>query len=445
MPGDEMNSENASKVPKRIKVGYSKNKTAGSDLSSIPTPKEPDVKKISLPPDPKNKAAGCFIGPTLPPSHHLFHLDIPLPDCGQKSNNIRDVFQPIGPNDPLVFKSNKGEAGENKGEATSGNVATTFEIPEDQLEQYRQLQQKAAKHALQQMRREQGLPVEEEEDEEEEVMQTEDIIDDLGDVMEQQVLSLDDLSEEQLEILQHQQQQQQPQLQQLLLAPQTPLLASAASPNLPLNVINSGGGMSLQALTQTSHTAIQLVQMPNGQLVYAAANPMNSGGMTAGGMTLAGNGGMTFLAAPQHQLQLQAQPQFFSGLGGAVLAGGGGLTLPGHLGLGGLTTVRLASGAGLQSLALAPRHLISVSQSLHPGLQTLNLAQQPQLISQELYPIRLQNLQNLQSLQVQNLQNFQNLQNLQNFQNFQNLQASSAGYQVMLGGPRIVLQRLPGP
>lgn len=362
----------------------------------------------------------------------------------------RDVFQRIGPNDPLVFKA--------QSESAQPAASSSFEIPPDQLDQYRLLQKKAAKHAMQQMRREQGLPVEDDdEEEEEEAFATEaegvvdgteaDNLDMLALEQQQQgVLTTDGLTEEQLEQLLLQQQQQQQQLQQVLIAPQTQLLAGGQAIQL---MGGGGGGLPLQALTSASPANMQLVQMPNGQLVYAAtATPQPMA--TAGGFAFAtAGGGQVFLASPQQAYQLQqlqaqqnfqlqaqqqalqlqaaaaAHPQLLAtgGLGGMTMLAGGGLAAYG--GLSGLTAVRLASG-GLGLAATRPTFVQATHpglQALHPGLQAFGLAQQPQLISREMLAgggLRLPS-----GLQFS---------------------TQATGYPVMLGGPRYFLQRLPqGP
>lgn len=452
-------TEGSTKLPKKTTAAASKS-GSGVDLSSIPAPKEQDIKKISLPsaPEPKGKdASGNFIGPTLPPSHRLFHLDIPMPNNqGQKDaansgggSGGRDVFQRIGPNDPLVFKASSESA---------QPAASSFEIPPDQLDQYRLLQKKAAKHAMQQMRREQGLPVEDDDEEEEEeafAAEAEGVVDgteadnlDMLALEQQQqgALTTDGLTEEQLEQLLLQQQQQQQQLQQVLIAPQTQLLAGGQAIQL---LGGGGGGMSLQALTSASPANMQLVQMPNGQLVYAAtatSQPM----ATAGGFAFAtAGGGQMILASPQQAYQLQqlqaqqnfqlqaqqqafqlqaaaaAHPQLYAtgGLGGMMMLAGGGLAAYG--GLSGLTAVRLASG-GVGLAATRPTLVQATHsglQAIHPGLQAFGLAQQPQLISREMLAGGALRLPSGLQFSTQ-----------------------AAGYPVMLGGPRYVLQRLPqGP
>jgi len=80
---------------------------SNESVSEIPTP-ELHMLSIPLPPKggihaSKGAKSGEFIGPTLPSNHVLAHMqDIPLP---RRNLSVKEKFQRIGPNDPLVFKT----------------------------------------------------------------------------------------------------------------------------------------------------------------------------------------------------------------------------------------------------------------------------------------------------------------------------------------------------
>lgn len=205
-------------------------------ISEIPRPEEKVVVSIPLPTldshkqaDGSNSGGVClektisaskvapsFIGPTLPVNHPLAHIqDIPVPKNEQ--------FQPIGPNDPLVFKtplhppppppSFLTEPGSKfvgrdpplpprpKSPPPLPNDWTAMEdiagneepiphmldlgafkpamiIPPEQADQYRALQHQAQLHARQRMREEAGIADEEEEEEAGEEAQQQQLIDD---------------------------------------------------------------------------------------------------------------------------------------------------------------------------------------------------------------------------------------------------------------------------
>lgn len=164
-----------------------------------------------------SKVAPSFIGPTLPVNHPLAHIqDIPVPKNEQ--------FQPIGPNDPLVFKtplhppppppSFLTEPGSkfvgrdpplpprprsppplpndwSAMEDIAGNeepiphmldlgaFKPAMIIPPEQADQYRALQHQAQLHARQRMREEAGIADEEDEEEaSDEAQQQQQLIDD---------------------------------------------------------------------------------------------------------------------------------------------------------------------------------------------------------------------------------------------------------------------------
>ena len=143
-------------------------KKKAQELAAIP---EPPASTIPMPPTnptskPNKTAAGKsgkdFIGPTLPASHPLAHTqDIPLPAKKE------DRFQPIGPNDPLVFKqplpptSSSGSTSRQDSE----DGKKSFIPPEIQDERYKALQEQVKKHIRKKMK-EDGV-LEDSEDEEE--------------------------------------------------------------------------------------------------------------------------------------------------------------------------------------------------------------------------------------------------------------------------------------
>ena len=111
-----------------------------AELESIPTPKM-HAPSIPLPPGGTvdvGKDGKSFIGPIIPSSHHL----------AAKQEVIRPTapeerFQPIGPNDPLVFNFKKPPPIASK----DNEDVQGFEIPSDQEQKYKALQEQAKKHA----------------------------------------------------------------------------------------------------------------------------------------------------------------------------------------------------------------------------------------------------------------------------------------------------------
>lgn len=173
----------------------------GKDTLSIPLPSSNKTEKSEE--DESPNAALSFIGPTLPVNHPLAHVqDIPVPKNEQ--------FQPIGPNDPLVFKTPLlppppppsfltepgskvvgrepplppkprsppplpndwstmediiGDEEPIPHMLDMGSMKPAMIIPPEQADQYRALQQQAQQHARQRMRQEAGIDDEEEEEE----------------------------------------------------------------------------------------------------------------------------------------------------------------------------------------------------------------------------------------------------------------------------------------
>lgn len=125
-----------------------------NDIASIPTPKM-HAPSIPLPPTSSSSSSSTdksnnFIGPVLPSSHHLAHkMEVPRPEALPP----QERFQHIGPDDPLVFKvpppppPRGANNQQNDDEKKPG-----FEIPMEQQQKYKMLQEQAKKHANRQQR-----------------------------------------------------------------------------------------------------------------------------------------------------------------------------------------------------------------------------------------------------------------------------------------------------
>jgi len=201
------NGDKSGKVDETLQSDVDrKPESNGKDTTlSIPLPSSSNTQKSEENGEQSGESALMalsFIGPTLPNNHPLAHVqDIPVPKNAQ--------FQPIGPNDPLVFKtpllppppppSFLTEPGSKvvghepplppkpRSPPPLPNDWSTMEdiigdeepiphmldmgamkpamiIPPEQADQYRALQQQAQQHARQRMRQEAGIDDEEEEE-----------------------------------------------------------------------------------------------------------------------------------------------------------------------------------------------------------------------------------------------------------------------------------------
>ena len=183
--------------------------TSPVDPSEIPTP---TADSIPLPPSGKGKTASELAG------------SIPLP---ADDDSVSNIFQPIGPNDPLVFKvplpppppPGKGDSGAApplpNGAAPSDEGKTTteaFMIPPEQVERYKQLRQQAQIHARQRILAQRRLEAGYENDSDE---------DDAEDEDPQQQLMMGELDlEQQLQLQQMGMLQQQMMMPQQVVSPQ---------------------------------------------------------------------------------------------------------------------------------------------------------------------------------------------------------------------------------
>ncbi|KAK2166925.1 hypothetical protein LSH36_33g00013 [Paralvinella palmiformis] len=133
-----------------------------NDIASIPTP-QMHAPSIPLPPTSLDKSNN-FIGPVLPSSHHLAHkMEIPRPEALPP----QERFQHIGPDDPLVFKvpPPPPPRGAANNQQTEEEKKPGFEIPMEQQQKYKMLQEQAKKHANRQQRLAIGEDVSSSEDE----------------------------------------------------------------------------------------------------------------------------------------------------------------------------------------------------------------------------------------------------------------------------------------
>ena len=186
--------------------------TSPVDPSEIPTP---TADSIPLPPSGKGKTASELAG------------SIPLPEDDDSASNI---FQPIGPNDPLVFKvplpppPPPGDGSRTKGDSApplpdgaapsdEGKTATdAFMIPPEQVERYKQLRQQAQIHARQRILAQRRLEAGYENDSDEDDGEEED--------PQQQLMMGEFDAEQQLQLQQMGMLQQQMMMPQQVVSPQ---------------------------------------------------------------------------------------------------------------------------------------------------------------------------------------------------------------------------------
>jgi len=258
------------------------------DLTGIPTPEE-HMRSIPLPnrPQASSEVGPSFIGPVLPTSHPLAHTQqIPLPPT--------EKFQHIGPNDPLVFRSNpplppaiSAADGLSSGRPPSppgddcidmeddiagdedpipqmidvGSLQPAMILPPEQLEQYLALQRQAEHHARrQQILQETGMDIED--------MENNNDVDEVSD--EQQMLQQHQQALLERLIIEQSQQTMMPAATPVIHIPQQHLLA-AQSPMTMMVATSSG-----QFMVATSTG--QFVQMPMVQGSSAGGGMVNMGG-----------------------------------------------------------------------------------------------------------------------------------------------------------------------
>ncbi|KAK2178907.1 hypothetical protein NP493_525g06069 [Ridgeia piscesae] len=249
----ESSSDTASKsTGDEGKASHSKDTSSTTvvDPSKIPTP---TADSIPLPPSGKGKTAGRSAASQQAES-------IPLPDAPADDNSPSNIFQPIGPNDPLVFKvplppppppTDGAHAKSDSsmppppplpdgvapsGSVNEGKTTEAFMIPPEQVERYKQLQQQAQIHARARVQAQRRLEAGYENDSDEEDVEEED---------PQQQLMLDTMDMQQMEMLPQQ------------------LLIPHASPQPMHHVMSlSPGGMpaSLAGFMPSAHTLSGLQQ-----------------------------------------------------------------------------------------------------------------------------------------------------------------------------------------
>ena len=186
------------------KASHSKDTSSTTvvDPSKIPTP---TADSIPLPPSGKGKTAGRSAASQQAES-------IPLPDAPADDNPASNIFQPIGPNDPLVFKvplppppppadgtHAKGDSSmppppplpDGVAPSNEGKPTAAFMIPPEQVERYKQLQQQAQIHARARVQAQRRLEAGYEDSDEDEVEEED----------PQQQLMLDTMDLQQMELM----------------------------------------------------------------------------------------------------------------------------------------------------------------------------------------------------------------------------------------------------